>query len=216
MCILGTVHGARDTADFQKHLRIGNNIDLATWGKIKMLVQKYWDVFYKAGVYKTVLGFEFAIDTGSSQPVCCRKPSYGPHKSKIILDQQKILLANGWIHKCYGPWGSLVVLAPKPHQEDILNIADFIWCMFVLYCRLNSITLPFEYPILCCKDAIDDFGDSVGKLFFISLDIRSGYHQLAVYACDQDKLAFFSPNNKKYTLQHKAFWPIAHPNPNLT
>jgi hypothetical protein len=197
----------RDTPEFKKHIRIGANVDFAARGKLETMVQKYWDVFYEAGVGKTVLGLEFAINTGASQPVFCRKPSYSPHESKIILEQQKVLLANGWIHKCYGPWGSLVVLMPKPHQEDVENISDFFWRMCVLYCRLNSVTLPFEYPIPRCKDAIDDFGDSAGKLFFISLDTRSGYHQVAIRACDQDKLVFFSPDDEKYAFSVMSFGP---------
>jgi hypothetical protein len=63
---------ARDSPEFKKHIRIGDHVDFATRGRIEMMVQKYWDVFYEAGVSKTVLGFEFAIDTGGSQPVCCR------------------------------------------------------------------------------------------------------------------------------------------------
>jgi hypothetical protein len=197
----------RDTPEFEKNIRIGAHAAVDTRSKIETLVQRYWDVFYAAGVSKTVLGFEFAIDTGSSQPVCCRKPSYGPHESKIILDQQAVLLANGWIRKCYGPWGSLVVLAPKPHQESVVNIEDFIWRMCVSYRRLNSVTLPFEYPIPRCEDAIDDFGDSAGKLFFISLDAASGYHQVLVRECDQDKLAWFSPDDEKYTWGVMPFGP---------
>jgi hypothetical protein len=192
----------RDLAEFKKGFRLGQDVDFATRGKIEMMVQKYWDVFYEAGVCKTVLGFEFSIDTGGAQPVCCKKPRYGPHESAIILEQQAVLLANGWIRKCYGPWGSLIVLAPKPHQEEVESIEDFIWRMCVSYRKLNQVTLPFEYPIPRCEDAIDDFGDSAGKLFFISLDARSGYHQLAVRECDQDKLAFFSPDGEKYT------WPV--------
>ena len=191
----------RDTPEFKKHICIGDHVDFATRGKIEMMVQQYWDVFYEAGVSKTVLGFEFAIDTGGSQPGCCRKPSYGPHESKIILEQQNVLLANGWIRKCYGPWGSLIILAPKPHQEDITNIDDFIWRMCVSYRRLNSVTLPFEYPIPGCEDAINDFGDSAGKLYFISLDARSGYHQITVRQCDQEKLAFFSQTKPSIRLE---------------
>ena len=152
----------RDTPELRKHLRIGDDVDPATCSSIESLVMKYWDVFYEAGVCKTILGFEFAINTGGSQPVCCRKPNYGPHESAIILEEQQALLANGWIRKCYGPWGSLVVLAPKPHQEDVENIEDFVWRMCVSYRKLNSVTLPFEYPIPRCDDAIEDFGDSAG------------------------------------------------------
>jgi hypothetical protein len=103
-----------DNLEFRKHFRLGATVDFETRGRIEMMVHKNWDVFHEAGVRLPVLGFEFTIDTGGSQPVCCRKPNYGPHESAIILKQQDVLIANGWIRKCYGPWGSLVVLAPKP------------------------------------------------------------------------------------------------------
>jgi hypothetical protein len=89
--------------------------------------------------------------------------------------------------------GSLVVLAPKPHQEDVLNIDDFVWRMCISYRKLNSVTLTFEYPIPRCEDAIDDFGDSAGKLYFISLDARSGYHQIAVRNVIRTNLPIFHP-----------------------
>ena len=41
------------------------------------------------------------------------------------------------------------------------------------------------------------FGDSYGKLYLISLDARSGYHQIRVRESDQEKLAFFTPYGKK-------------------
>jgi hypothetical protein len=118
-----------DNPEFCKHFRLGATVDFKTRAKIEMMVQKYWDVFHEAGVRLLVLGFDFTIDTGGSQPVCCRKPNYGPHESDIIVKQQDVLIANGWIRKCYGPWGFLVVLAPEPHQEEIEKIEDFIWRM---------------------------------------------------------------------------------------
>jgi hypothetical protein len=197
----------RDNPEFCKHFRLGATVDFTTRGKIEMMVQKYWDVFHEAGVRLPVLGFEFTINTGGSQPVCCRKPNCGPHESAIILKQQDVLIANGWIRKCYRPWGSLVVLAPKPHQKEIEKIKDFVWRMCCSYRKVNSVTLPFEYPIPRCEDAIEDFGDSAGKPLFISLDARSGYHQIAVRECDQDKLAFFSPDNEKWTWKVMPFGP---------
>ncbi len=95
------------------------------------------------------------------------------------------------------PMGIPGCLGLKPHQEDIENIEDFIWQMCVSYRKLNSVTLPFEYPIPCCEDTIKDFGNFTGKLYFISLDARSSYHQVAVRKCDVDKLAYFSPDDTK-------------------
>jgi hypothetical protein len=172
-----------------------------------MMVHKYWDVFHEAGVRLPILGFEFTINTGGSQPVCCRKPNYGPRESAIILKQQDVLIANSWIRKCYGPWGSLIILVPKPHQEEVEKIEDFIWHMCCSYRKVNGVTLPFEYPIPRCEDAIEDFGDSAGKLLFIGLNARSGYHQIAVRECDQDKLAFFLPDKEKWTWTVMPFGP---------
>jgi hypothetical protein len=108
----------RDTPEFEKHLRIGDHVDFAARVKLETMIQKHWDVFYEAGVTQTVLGFDFAIDAGGAQPVCYRKPSCGPHESRIVLQQQEALLADGWMRKWCGPWGSLVVLASKPHSAE--------------------------------------------------------------------------------------------------
>jgi hypothetical protein len=79
--------------------------------------------------------------------------------------------------------------------------------MCVFYRKVKGTTLPFEYPIPCCKEAIEDFGDSTGQLLFISLNARSCYHQILVRACNQDKLAFFSPDNDKWTWSLMPFGP---------
>jgi hypothetical protein len=117
------------------------------------------------------------------------------------MTQIQVLLDNGWIRPCYGPWGSLIVLATKPHQEQVTDVNDFVWRMCVSYRRLNQVTLPFEYPIPCCDDAIDNFGDSNGRLYFISLDNKTGDHQISVRYADQSKLAFFGPDGKKIYFQ---------------
>ena len=79
--------------------------------------------------------------------------------------------------------------------------------MCVSYRHLNQVTLPFEYPIPRCDDAIDNFGDSAGHLHFISLYNKTGYHQISVRDKDQEKLAFFGPDHKKYTFTVTPFGP---------
>ena len=69
----------------------------------------------------------------------------------------------------------------------------------VSYRSLNGVTRSLEIPILRCPNSIEDFGDSYGKLFFISLDARYGFHQIRVRECDQEKVAIFTlEGNKKY------------------
>ena len=160
------------------------------------LIIAYWDCFVEEGIKRPILGFEFAIDTGKHTPVCCKKPRYGPHETKIIMKQVKVLLANKLISKCTkGGWGSPVVLAPKPHQEHINEVEELIWRMCISYRGLNRVTNPFEYPIGRCDDSIEDVGDGTQYVYFISVDSAQGYHQIRVQACDKDKLAFFAPDN---------------------
>jgi hypothetical protein len=110
-----------------------------------------------------------------------------------------------------GPWASPLVLASKPHQEHVQNIADFIWRMCVSYRRLNRVTRPFRFPIARCSDSTQEFGDSHGELFFIALDAFSGFHQIKVDLDSQDKLAFWGPDAKKYTYTVLPFGPTNGP-----
>ena len=202
---------AIDLAELQKDLRIGDNVDSALKSSIVNTVKHFWDCFVERGCHRTILGVEFAIDTGTLGPVCCKKPSYGFYEGKIIMQQINQLLNNKWIRKCGGPWGSMIVLAAKPHQENIDNIDDFIWRMCVSYRRLNSITRPFQYPIPRCDDSITILGRGSAVIFIFALDARQGYHQIAVKEEDQEKLAFFAPNNEKYCFTVMPFGPTNAP-----
>ena len=98
-------------------------------------------------------------------------------------------------------------MAPKPHQEGCTDINDFVWRLCVSYRPLNGVTKSFEYPIPRCSGSIEDFGDFSGKFYFISLNARSGYHQIRVRKIDQEKLAFFRPDGKKETFKVMPFGP---------
>ena len=200
-----------DQVELDLDLRMGDEADEDTKLEVVRIIKKYWDSFCKRGAKRTVLGYEFAIDTGTAKPICCRKPSYGPYEGEIIMTQIRQLLGNEWIDKCKGPWGSQVVLAPKPHQEKVESIEDFIWRMCVSYRKLNSVTKPFQYPIPRCDDSVTFMGVGSDIIFFISLDARQGYHQISVRHMDREKLAFFAPDDNKYCFNVMPFGPTNAP-----
>ena len=80
------------------------------------------------------------------------------------------------------------------------NIDYFIRRMCVSYRRLNGITKPSELTITRCGDAIRKSGTGPNKILIISLYARQGYHQISVQNVDREKIAFFTPDNQKYTL----------------
>ena len=59
----------------------------------------------------------------------------------------------------------------------------------------KNITRSFEYPIYRCTDSIKDLACSL--LWVISLDARSGYHQISVLLYDREKIYLFTPCDKK-------------------
>ena len=200
-----------DSNELNKGLKIGQSATPEQRKQVITLIKNYWDCFCKRGAKRTILEYEFGIDTGASQPVACRMKQYGPHEAKIMMQQIEGLLANEWIEETKGAWGSIIVLAPKPHQEHIEDIDDFIWRMCVSYRGLNSVTKPFAYPIPRCDDAIGSLNLGAGTIYIITVDARQGYHQVKVKNGDKDKLAFFAPNGKKYTYRVMPFGPMNAP-----
>lgn len=43
------------------------------------------------------------------------------------------------------------------------------------------------------------------------MDAKQRYHQISVWRCDIEKLAFFAPNNKKYAFKILPFRPVNSP-----
>ena len=198
--------------EFDKVVSIPTDLEPRLHTALSHVITRHWDSFIAEGVNRPILGWEFHIDTGTSPPVACRQNRYGIHESKIIMTQVQGLFSNGWIKECsQGGWCSVIVLAPKPHQEDVKDIDDFVWRLCVSYRGLNAVTKPFTFPIPRCDDALDNFGTRTGTLFWICVDAKAGYHQIAVALDSQEKLAFYLPDGSKVTWTVMPFGPMNAP-----
>ena len=87
----------KDKAEFDANIRIVKDATHAHQNTITGIVKKYWDCFCKIGARRPILEYEFAIDTGTAKPVCCRKPRYRPYESKIMMKHLQALLKNDWV-----------------------------------------------------------------------------------------------------------------------
>ena len=76
-----------DNEELNKGFKIGKSATTEQREQVITLVKKYWDCFCKKGAKRTILEYEFVIDTGASQPVAARVKQYGPHESKIMMEQ---------------------------------------------------------------------------------------------------------------------------------
>ena len=108
------------------------------------------------------------------------KPPYrlSPKEYDELQAQIDNLLAQGQLRPSRSPCGALVLFVPKK---------DGRWRMCIDYRALNKQTICDRYPL----PRIDDLLDRLGKArHFTTLDLASGYHQIAVKEEDILKTAF--------------------------
>ncbi|GFW44877.1 retrovirus-related Pol polyprotein from transposon 17.6 [Trichonephila clavipes] len=129
------------------------------------------------------------IDTGDKGPVVSRPYKYDRVKQGIIDYHIDKMLRDGTICPINLPYASPVVLTRKkndltPDSPEALRFA-------IDYRKLNGITKYPRYPL----PVIDDLLTNIPHVSVVStLDLRSGYFQLAISPKDIEKTAFITRN----------------------
>lgn len=187
-----------------------SHLDNDTATKLKNLIIKYWAVFDESTAFVPVKNYECVIDTGTARPIAVKKINYGHLETPIMRRCIAALEKVGHIRQIHdGQWLFKALLAPKPHQEHIYNIDNFVWRFCVNYIPLNQVTRLIAYPIPRCDTAVHtSCGNSS---FHWIVDTPMGYHQLAVEAASQEKLAFQGPDGTKWTYNVMPFGPTNGP-----
>ena len=149
--------------------------------ELQELLKQYQDIFPeqlpKGKPPKRTVEFEIKTEEGATPP---NKPPYrlSPKEHEELQAQIDDLLAQGHIRPSTSPYGAPVLFVPKK---------DGRWRMCVDYRALNRQTIRDRYPL----PRIDDLLDRLGKArHFTTLDLASGYHQIAVKDEDIPKTAF--------------------------
>ena len=105
-----------------------SHLDKPTQVIVYRLIQKYWSVFDDKGQFLPVRDYTCSIDTGSARPIAVKKIHHGPREIPIMRRCIASLEKMGHIRQIHdGEWLFKALLAPKPHQEHIHNIDDFVW-----------------------------------------------------------------------------------------
>jgi hypothetical protein len=150
------------------------------------------------------------INTGTTRPIAVKKILYGERESVIMRKCIAALTKVGHIRQITdGSWLFKALLAPKPHQEHMKNINDFVWWFCINYIPLNSVNRVVAYPIPCCETAV--FTKFYIGRYMWMFDVPMGYHQLAVASDSQEKLAFQGVDTIKWTYNVMPFGPTNKP-----
>jgi transposase InsO family protein len=114
-------------------------------------------------------------------PIAVPPYRLSPPKKEYLRAELDRMLAEEIIEESDSPYAAPVVLVPKGEH-------NFRVC--VDYRKLNEITIPDRYPL----PRIDDLLHLIQSTkFMTTLDLRAGYHQVAVKPEDRDKTAFITP-----------------------
>jgi len=134
---------------------------------------------------KQDLGYTEAVHhrlrTTDSIPVAQPYRRIPPHQLQEVQEHIKGLLAQNVIVESHSPYAAPVVIVRK--KDGGIRLC-------VDYRRLNAKTIGDAYPLPRIQESFDTL---VGAQFFSTLDLASGYHQIAMHPDDQHKTAFVTP-----------------------
>lgn len=151
--------------------------------RVADLLTRYADVFSvgEHDLGRTTL-IKHEINTGNSRPVKVPPRRIPISKRQEVEDMVEQLSSQGLIEKSSSPWSSALVLVRK--KDGSLRCC-------VDYRLLNAATIKDSYPLPRIDDTLDALS---GSTWFSTLDLKSGYHQVAVAEADKPKTAFSAGN----------------------
>ena len=156
------------SADQQKLLKgvLEKNIDLFAWSDREL------------GYTNKV---EHEIVLTDESPICQPYRRIPPCALGEVKDHLQDLLTRGVIRPSSSNYASPIVVVRKK-SGDIRLCID--------YRKINSKTIRDQYPLPRIDECLDALG---GSKFFSTLDLASGYHQVAMAEKDKHKTAFTCP-----------------------
>ena len=161
--------------------KLPSDLNTAQRGQVADLLREY-DQIFSRGTYdmgRTSL-VEHTIDTGSYRPIRQTLRRHPRAHLDEIDRQVDELQQSDFIEPAAGPWASNVVLVRKK---------DGSYRLCVDYRQLNAITYRDSYPLPHIDTCL---GSMNGAVWFSTLDLRSGYHNIPIREDDRDKTAFIT------------------------
>ena len=119
------------------------------------------------------------IDTGDHQPIRLRPYRTPVHKRGVVGEAVKDMLDAGIIERSKSPWSFPIIIVEKKDGGHRFCV-DFR--------KLNAITKPMAVPLPLIDDILALLGKSAR---FLTLDLRSGYWQIALDRMDREKGSFY-------------------------
>ena len=159
--------------------RSTDNLTDSLTERLQELLFNYQHVFsISDGDLGTTHMVQHRIDTGNALPIRIQPRRTSPWKHDEIERQVTNLLQQGKVKESSSPWSFPVVLATKKDGSQRLCVD---------YRQLNAVTIKDAFPLPRVDDSLAALS---GSRWFSTLDLASGYWQVAMDAGTQEKAAF--------------------------
>ncbi|XP_062420887.1 uncharacterized protein K02A2.6-like [Pungitius pungitius] len=172
--------GDSDIQNLLKQLHLGGTLEQQV--ELGELLMKYADVF---AIHDEDLGYtdtvKHEIPVVDETPVSQPYRRIPPNQYKEVREHISELLRKGVIQESSSSYASPIVLVRK--SDGSLRLC-------VDYRRLNLKTRRDAFPLPRIDETLDALS---GAKSFSTIDLASGYHQVAVHEKDRNKTAFTTP-----------------------
>lgn len=123
------------------------------------------------------------IITTDDSPVYTKTYRYPHHYKNDVEDQVRELLDSGIIKNSISPYTSPIWVVPKKKDASGIKKVRVV----IDYRKLNEKTKDDKFPMPQIEEILDNLGKSV---YFSTLDLKSGFHQIPMDEKSQEKTAF--------------------------
>ena len=121
-----------------------------------------------------------SIDSGDAAPFKMPYRRLPLAKKRVVEEQVRIMLEQKVITPSSSPWSSPVQMVTK--KDGTIRFC-------IDYRKMNGVTKKNAYPLPRIDETLDSLG---GNQWFCTLDLQSGYWQIAMKEEDKEKTAFTS------------------------
>ncbi|XP_065435190.1 uncharacterized protein LOC135977995 [Chrysemys picta bellii] len=151
-------------------------------GRLRALLEKHQEVFSRDERdfgYTTTVTHQIA--TGDAVPIKQRHRRISPRVFQEVKKHILDLVTQGVLKESHSPWASPAVIVIKK-DGGVRFCCD--------YRKLNEVTHKDAYPLPRVEESLDALGSA---RVFSTLDLTSGYFQVAVEERDREKTAVTTP-----------------------
>lgn len=139
-----------------------------------------------------------SIRTKNDEPIYTKQYPYPASDREFVDNEITKLINNGIIEKSFSPYNSPIWVVPKKGFDENNKPKRRL---VIDYQKLNSHTITDKFPIPDINMTIQNLGKA---RIFSTIDLESGYHQIAIRKDDREKTAF-SINHAKFQFRRMPF-----------